>query len=114
MTPRKEGETKKLVSARLPPDLYQQFEEYRDEHGIDNTTALRRLLRDSLKPSEGTENTPSTDPVLLGVSTGLLAGYIGLLYVNANPVVWKVLTGALITVNLLYALSPTLLSLYHR
>jgi len=40
------------VSARLPEDLADQLEEYRNAHAISESEAIRRLLADGLENDE--------------------------------------------------------------
>lgn len=41
--------TKPTIGGRVPQDLADQFEEFREEHDLSKTDALRRLLRTSLE-----------------------------------------------------------------
>jgi len=52
MTPKKSDESTnytEAVGTRLSPQTMEQFEDYKDKHGIGNAEALRRLTRSGLK-----------------------------------------------------------------
>jgi len=40
------------LSAKVPPDLKERIEEHRDEHGLNQSQAIRRLIEDGFESAE--------------------------------------------------------------
>lgn len=55
------------VAAKVPPDLAEQVEEYREEHGLNKSQAMRRLIEDGLEQEERPEGLLITKPAALAL-----------------------------------------------
>lgn len=49
---------KKTLSAKIPSDLHDDLDEYRDTHDVSKSDATRQLLRSGLDAEQGSQSVP--------------------------------------------------------
>lgn len=76
------------VAAKLPPDLAEQVEEYREEHGLNKSQAFRRLVEDGLEHEEQPQGIVVTKPAALALIGWFLIAADWITVAPGQPVGW--------------------------
>ena len=76
------------VAAKLPPDLIEQIEDYREEHGLNRSQAIRRLVEDGLDHEEQPQGIVVTKPAALSLIGWFLITMDWITVAPGQPVGW--------------------------
>lgn len=76
------------VAAKLPPDLAEQVEEYREEHGLNKSQAFRRLVEDGLEHEDQPQGIVVTKPAAVSLIGWFLIAVDWITVAPGQPVGW--------------------------
>lgn len=76
------------VAAKLPPDLVEQVEEYREEHGLNKSQAIRRLVEDGLEQEDQSREIILTKPAAVALIGWFLVAVDWVTVTPGQPVGW--------------------------
>lgn len=76
------------VAAKLPPDLAEQVEQYREDHGLNKSQAFRRLVEDGLEHEEQPQGIVVTKPAAIALIGWFLIAVDWITVAPGQPVGW--------------------------
>ena len=89
------------LSTKVPNDLSEQIEEYREEHDLNRSQAIRRLLEDGLDHEEQPQGIVVTKPAAVSLIGWFLIAVDWITVAPGQPVGW--LGVALLVGSFVYA-----------
>jgi len=102
------GSYTEAVGTRLTPQTMRQFQDYKERHELQNSEALRRLIRTAIETDQPGMRIVDADAVLERQPLKLLTFFAGLMYLTAtlylgNDQLGSAVGGVFITTILLWS-----------